>query len=236
MVSRRKKAVALVSGGLDSAVALKHAADTGIVALGLFFDYGQRALSRERTAARAMCRKLGVNFQVVGLRWLRKIAPPGIIKESAPLPTVYSGDLARPNRARQSARAVWVPNRNACMVSIGASFAEALGCNNVVAGFNREEGATFPDNSRAFARAMNETLRIATSGKVALDCPLIDMNKAQIVKYGIEIEAALSKIWSCYRGGTRFCWKCESCARLERALRRSKHLDWFKDINKHAGK
>ncbi len=234
MSPSREKSVVLVSGGLDSAVTLKHAVDAGTAALGLFFDYGQRALPQERAAARAICKAAGVDFRTVPLSWLGKISPPCVIDGNAPLPTVYSGDLSQSSRMRQSARAVWVPNRNACMVSIGASFAEALGCNAVVAGFNREEGASFPDNSREFVRAMNETLQISTSGRIALECPLIDMDKTRIVKYGIEIEARLNRIWSCYRGGAKFCWRCESCARLERALRRNKRLDWFKDVNKNA--
>ena len=81
---------------------------------------------------------------------------------------------------------------------------------------------------------MNKTLQISTGGKVALECPLIDMDKTRIVKYGIEIEARLDRVWSCYRGGAKFCWRCESCARLERALRRNKRLGWFKGVNKNA--
>ncbi|RKY25570.1 MAG: 7-cyano-7-deazaguanine synthase QueC [Planctomycetota bacterium] len=234
MPPSREKSVVLVSGGLDSAVTLKHTVDAGAAVLGLFFDYGQRALRKERTAARTMCKDLGADFRVVGLHWLREIAPAAVVKKGAPLPTVYSGDLSQSSCMRQSARAVWVPNRNACMVSIGASFAEALGCNAVVAGFNREEGASFPDNGREFVLAMNKTLQISTGGKVALECPLIDMDKTRIVKYGIEIEARLDRVWSCYRGGAKFCWRCESCARLERALRRNKRLGWFKGVNKNA--
>lgn len=199
-----------------------------------FFDYGQRSLARERAAAADMCGALGVELKIIRLPWLREITASSLVKKSVPLPILAPDRLdARP---RRTARAVWVPNRNACLVSIAASFAEALRCDSVVAGFNREEGESFPDNSKAFSDAMDQTLLIATDGKVRLLCPLIDMDKAQIVKYGIETGAPLDMIWSCYEGRRAFCWRCESCARLERALRRNGRLDWFRGVNRHAGK
>jgi 7-cyano-7-deazaguanine synthase len=235
MAARRKRYAALVSGGLDSAVALKLAAGRGEVAKGLFFDYGQRAVLREREAARAIAAAIGTRLEVIDIRWLGKISPAAIVEGKAPLPVMKIGDLGNGNLTRRSARAVWVPNRNAVMVSIAAAYAEALGCGEVVAGFNREEGATFPDNSQPFVRAMNAVLRISTSNKVRLYCPLIDIDKARILKTGMKINAPLHAIWSCYEGGKTFCWKCESCARLGRALAMNKKLDWFRRINPHAG-
>jgi len=232
----KKRYIALVSGGLDSAVALKLAADAGVAALALFFDYGQRALARELAAARALAAGIGTKLKVVDMRWLGKITSAALVNKSAPLPKMSQTGLRDANLARRTARAVWVPNRNACMISIAASYAEALGCDGIVAGFNREEGATFPDNSKAFVRAMNAALKISTGGKVSLYCPLIDMDKAQILREGVRADAPLGAIWSCYDGGRRFCWKCESCARLERALRRNRLLEWFKRINPNAGK
>jgi 7-cyano-7-deazaguanine synthase len=234
-MAKRRRCIALVSGGLDSAVALKLAAEAGAVALALFFDYGQRALARELAAARAIAAGLQVRFKVVDMRWLGEITTAAIVDKSAPIPAVNTADLQDKKLAKKTARAVWVPNRNACMISAAASYAETLECDGIVAGFNREEGATFPDNSKAFVRAMNAVLKVSTGGVVSLYCPLIDMNKAQIVRKGMKINAPLGAIWSCYDGGRRFCWKCESCARLERALRQNTSLDWFKRINPHAG-
>ena len=146
-MARKKRFIALLSGGLDSAVALKLAGDSGAVALALFFDYGQKALSRELAAARKMAAGLRIPLEVVDMRWLGGITDAAIVKKSRPLPRVKVGNLRSASFTRKTARAVWVPNRNACMISIAASYAEALRCDAVVAGFNREEGATFPDNS-----------------------------------------------------------------------------------------
>jgi 7-cyano-7-deazaguanine synthase len=232
----KRRFVVLLSGGLDSAVALKVAARRGRVAAALFFDYGQRALARERAAARAIAARLGTKFEIINIRWLGKITGAAIVDPSIPLPRLKAADLRDRALALKTARAVWVPNRNACMISIGASYAEALRCDAVVTGFNREEGATFPDNGKAFVRAMDRVLAIATSGKVKLFCPLINMDKAAIVRKGLSIRAPLDAIWSCYDGKRRFCWKCESCARLERALAYNNSLEWFKRINRNAGK
>lgn len=232
----REKHISLVSGGLDSAVALKDAADKGGVAVALFFDYGQRALEREKRAAQAMAARLAGRFEIVDMRWLGGITGAAIVDKRAKLPALDAGALCDKAATMKSARAVWVPNRNACMVSIGAAWAEALGCEAVVAGFNREEGETFPDNSAAFVSAMNALLKISTGGKVRLHCPLIRMDKARIVRHGVAIGAPLGEIWSCYDGGRKFCWRCESCARLRRALESNGRLDWFMRVNRHAGK
>lgn len=234
MPAKQKKYAALLSGGLDSAVALKLAAASGAVAACLFFDYGQKALASERRAARTMAAALRAKFEIIDIRWLGKITTTALVDKSRPLPHVKRSCLADRRAAARTARAVWVPNRNAVMLSLAAAYAEAARLDALVAGFNREEGATFPDNSKPFARAMDKVIRLATSGKVRLYCPLIDMDKTRIVRTGIKIGAPLHAVWSCYAGGRRFCWKCESCARLERALDRNGKLDWFKRINPHA--
>ena len=88
----------------------------------------------------------------------------------------------------------------------------------VIAGFNAEEAVTFPDNSPAFISAANKALSYSTLSRVQVLSPTSDLNKTEIVRLGMEIDAPLDLVWSCYEGGEVMCGVCESCMRLRRAL------------------
>jgi 7-cyano-7-deazaguanine synthase len=146
----------------------------------------------------------------------------------APFPEVAAGQLDEENvTSGETARAVWVPNRNGVFVNVAGAFAEALGVDLVVAGFNGEEAATFPDNSAEFVSAANELFQLSTRSGVRLQSYTQSMGKADIVRRGRQIGAPISSVWSCYRGGSEHCWRCESCARLERGLREADAWEWF---------
>jgi 7-cyano-7-deazaguanine synthase len=216
--------VVLLSGGLDSAVNLKRALDETGVILALTFDYRQRAAAREAAAAAFMCRQLDVAHRLIDLGWLREVCPPALVDPHAPVPEVGPDQLDdRP----VTAEAVWVPNRNGLFVNIAAAFAEGLEADTVVAGFNAEEAATFPDNSADFVAAANAALQRSTRTGVRLLSYTQDLGKADIVRLGRQIDAPLPAIWSCYLGGRDHCGRCESCARLERALRQAGAWEWF---------
>lgn len=221
-------AVVLLSGGLDSAVNLKCALDDDGVSLALTFDYGQRAAAREAAAASLMCHQLDVAHRLIPLPWFREVCSTALVDEQAPLPEVTVQSLDEPSvTGGDTARAVWVPNRNGVFASIGAAFAESLGATAVVAGFNAEEAATFADNSADFVAAVNASLRFSTRGKVRLMSYTQHLSKAEIVGLGREIDAPIPSIWSCYVGREDHCGRCESCARLERALRAAGAWEWF---------
>ncbi|MFQ5808213.1 MAG: 7-cyano-7-deazaguanine synthase QueC [Armatimonadota bacterium] len=222
--------VALLSGGLDSAVALAMAArdEAGDVRLALTFDYGQRAAKQEVAAARSICAGLGVAHEVVPLPWLGRLAPPALVDSAAALPTITEEDLGDSDAdLEQTAAAVWVSNRNGVFVNIAAAYAEHLGAGEVVCGFNAEEAQTFPDNSPEFVEATTAALRLSTRSHVRLRSPTGDLNKQQIVELGRRIGAPIHLIWSCYDGGVEHCYRCESCARLKRALRAAGSWEWF---------
>jgi 7-cyano-7-deazaguanine synthase len=222
----RQRSIVLLSAGLDSAVNLRIAHDRTEVALALTFDYGQLAAAREIAAARAMCLGLGICHRVVRLPWLERISQAAITGdgESLPQPALADLDTAA---ARDTARAVWVPNRNGVFVNIAASFAEALDCDLIVAGFNAEEAATFPDNSPEYVRAANRALTLSTLRHPRVVSYTQKLDKAAIVRLGRKIHAPICRVWSCYRGSREQCWRCESCLRLERALRETGNWEWF---------
>ena len=226
------RAVVLLSGGLDSAVALKWAIDHHQVALALTFDYGQRSALREMKAAQAMARRYGIEHQLLALDWLAEATHTALVDTAQELP--HPGDLEDPRGGMRNAAAVWVPNRNGLFVNIAASLAEARGLDLIVAGFNAEEAATFPDNSPQFVEAVNHALEWSTLRHPRLTSPTQELTKAGIVRLGREIDAPLDLVWACYEGGESYCWQCESCRRLQRALRDTGNLEWFCGANPRA--
>jgi len=221
-------AVVLLSGGLDSAVNLKRALDETGVAVALTFDYGQRAAAREAAAAALMCRQLDVSHRLIGLPWLADICGTALVNERAAIPRLKPDQLEENHvTSGQTAEAVWVPNRNGVFVNIAAAFAEGLRAEMIVAGFNAEEAATFPDTSPEFVSAVNAALALSTQRKTRVVSYTQDLTKTDIVRLGREIDAPIAGIWSCYCGEPQECWRCESCARLERALREAGAWEWF---------
>ena len=221
-------AVVLLSAGLDSTVNLKQALDDGGIALALTFDYGQRAAAREARSAAFMCQQLGVTHRLILLPWLREISSTSLVSPQASLPEVTPEQLDQPRvTSGETARAVWIPNRNGVFVNIAAAYAESLGAPVVVAGFNAEEAAAFPDNSANFVSAANVSLDLSTLAHIRLVSYTQELGKAEIVRLGRRIGAPIPAIWSCYCGESEHCWRCESCARLERALREAGAWEWF---------
>ncbi len=210
--------IVLLSGGLDSVVNLALALQHGAVPLALTFDYGQRARAREAEAAARVCAFYAVRHRVVSLPWMADIGGASILEDGALPPRVCSEDLDDPAKSAESARAVWVPNRNGVFLQIAAAYAEAEQAPWVVAGFNREEAQSFPDNSGAFLESVNEALGHSTRTGVRARSFTLDMDKRQIVQTGLKQGVPLESVWSCYLGGERMCGQCESCRRFRRAV------------------
>ncbi|NOZ23820.1 MAG: 7-cyano-7-deazaguanine synthase QueC [Planctomycetes bacterium] len=222
------KAIALLSGGLDSTVNFKRAVDEGHVALALTFNYGQRSAQREIEAASAIASRFGVAHKAIALPWLAEITTTALVDSGKDLPTPSDDELD--TAGERTAIAVWVPNRNGVLINIAAAHAEAMGCDSVVVGFNSEEGATFPDNTPEFVGASNGALAYSTLSKVRVVCHTIEMNKAQVVRFGREIDAPINLVWPCYEAGPGLCWKCESCRRFRRALIQTGNLEWYETL------
>lgn len=216
------RCISLLSGGLDSVVATTVATREGAVELALTADYGQRSAAAEIAAAQGVCRGLGINHRVVELPWLAEITGTALVNTGSDLPELKPDELDDADRTAASAQAVWVPNRNGVLINIAAAFAESLGCDTVVCGFNAEEAQTFPDNTPEFARAATESLSFSTLSKVQVWSPTEDLTKVEIVALGRRIGAPLQLVWSCYQPGPDPCGTCESCLRFRRAMREAR--------------
>jgi len=209
------RSVILLSAGLDSSVAFKHAYDRCSELLALTFDYGQRAAAKEIKHATQICRKFDVPHEVIELPWIGQFG--GALTDASALPELAEHELDS-GAAADSARRVWVPARNLLFLSIAAGYAENSGYELITVGFDAEEAATFPDNSSEFVERFNRALEYGTLKPPTIDAPLIDLDKTGIVRLGVAIDAPLGLSWSCYESGDLPCGACESCLRRARAF------------------
>ncbi|MDD2717457.1 MAG: 7-cyano-7-deazaguanine synthase [Candidatus Wallbacteria bacterium] len=212
-----EKVLHLFSGGLDSLAAFYLLKAEHPIEL-LFISYGQKALRMERKHANAVAEKYLCKLHQVTLPWYRSIS------NLSPLTGAQAGipqdlDLEDKTALKKSAAAVWLPNRNGLFLNIAASIAEAAGIERVGAGFNSEEGETFPDNTIEFVEAANAFFKISTSSSVRMLTPVIKMKKDEIAGI-IRDHDGYDLFYSCYAGGSKMCGRCESCLRAIRAFRK----------------
>lgn len=221
MNNKHKKAIILLSGGLDSAVSTAAAISDGLILeLALTFDYGQKAFEKEYEASKKLAIHYGIKHECIKLDWLKKITNTALVSEKT-IPDVNISNLDDMNITQNSMKNVWIPNRNGLFINIAAAYADSFGYDYIVIGANKEEAATFSDNSQQFIKAMNEVLQTSTNHDIQVIAPLIELNKNEIVSKAIDLKVPLKYINSCYNGtkdNKLHCGHCESCNRLKRAL------------------
>lgn len=137
---------------------------------------------------------------------------------STQVPTAQAVQIEDLTVSQKTAQAVWVPNRNGIFLNIAAGFAEGLGAQTVIPGFNAEEAATFPDNSAAFLKALEDSFSLSTANHVRVHCYSVEMTKTDIVREGRQLNLPFRDLWPCYFAGENWCGECESCQRFQRAL------------------
>ncbi|MFH2203601.1 MAG: 7-cyano-7-deazaguanine synthase QueC [Elusimicrobiota bacterium] len=218
-----KRAVVLLSGGLDSATCLYWAKERGCRLEALAVDYGQRH-SRELRSARRVATAAGARFTTLRLRlpWLRGNM---LTDTRRPLPDV---PLSRIGRG--GIPATYVPGRNAVFTALGLSLADAVGAEMVVVGANSLDYSGYPDCRPAFYQAFQSVARTGTrrgaQGKrIRIATPLIHKDKAAIVRLALRLRVPLELTWSCYRGGRRPCGRCDSCKLRVKGFEKAGALD-----------
>lgn len=219
MDSGHKPALALLSGGLDSAISMAWMHSEGVdITSAITFDYGQRAQVQETAHARAICDYYKIPHETISLPWFSSFNSKGLLSKTDPLPQPSLKNLGQPKALLKSAAQVWVPNRNGVFLEVAASIAESRSIDRVIVGFNAEEAATFPDNSVNYLKAINKALALSTANQVKIESPTLEMNKLDIVGLGSSLSFPYHLLWSCYESNEIMCGNCESCMRLKRAL------------------
>ncbi len=213
------KSILILSGGLDSTVSGWIAKKETDPVLALTFDYGQRAAGREGEAAAKIAGHLKVPHRIIRFPWLAELTRTSLVDRGTELPHLQEKDLNDPAKGKESAAAVWVPNRNGLFLNVAACFAESLDATLLVTGFNAEEAATFHDNSAAFVETADRFFHYSTQKEVKVTSYTLNLTKVEIAKKARELGVPFQDLWFCYEGGDAPCRVCESCLRDFRAFR-----------------
>ncbi len=202
-----RKAVVLLSGGLDSATVLAMAREQGFACHALSFDYGQRHAA-ELAAARRIAESLGVAEHKVLPLSLDAIGGSALTDSA----------IAVPERGGEGIPVTYVPARNTVFLSIALGWAEVLGARDIFVGVNAVDYSGYPDCRPAFIEAFERLANLATRAGVEGDrfhihAPLIEMTKAQIVSAGTALGVDYGLTVSCYQADAegRACGRCDAC-------------------------
>ncbi len=202
-----KKAIILLSGGLDSATLLAIAKDQGFACYALSIDYGQRHRV-ELTAAT----KLAASFQVAEHRIVKMAI--GDWGGSALTDT----SLAMPCETSNDIPITYVPARNTIFLSTALAWAEVIGASDIFFGANRVDGPNYPDCRPeyfdAFAKMANLATRVGVEGAaIRIHTPLIDLTKADIIRQGLALGVDFALTISCYNPSPtgEICGTCVAC-------------------------
>lgn len=204
-----KKAICLLSGGLDSSVCLYVARAEGYEPVALSMEYGQRHHDHEMSAARSLASFLKIKQyrSIVEMPWKGS----ALLDEKKKIPQhrdVANLDTEIP--------ATYVPARNSIFLSLAISCAEAEGAEAIFIGVNALDYSGYPDCRpeylKEFSTAVNLGTKVGVEGrKIEVKAPLIDLTKKDIVLLGHKLGVPFEKTWSCYMGGESPCQNCDAC-------------------------
>jgi 7-cyano-7-deazaguanine synthase len=204
-----KKAVILLSGGLDSATNLGIASTEGFECYPLSFNYGQRH-SRELDQARKLAQYYKVADHAIVPLQLGSLLRSALTDDSVHLPE------GREPEAMQDIPDSYVPARNTIMLSISLAYAETIGAGHIFIGVNALDYSGYPDCRPEYIEAFQHLANLATKRAVQgepveIVTPLLHLTKAEIIIKGMALEVPYHLTSSCYNGGEKACGVCDSC-------------------------
>jgi len=201
-----KKAIVLLSGGIDSATTLYIARADGYACRCLIFDYGQRN-GKEVASAKKIAKRAGCDFEVVHFKlpW----GGSSLLEGKMRIPRGTKPITGRiPN--------TYVPARNTIFLSFALSCAEANTAGAIFIGAHIQDYSNYPDCRPAYFNAFRKTASLGTKagskgGKIKIITPILRKKKKDIIKAGLKLGVPYGLTWSCYKGGKRPCGRCDSC-------------------------
>jgi len=208
-----KKAIAVLSGGLDSTTAMHlamHNNDAEIIGAISFF-YGQKH-SIELERAKATCKELGIDHKIVDLFCLSDILDSALTSKDQEVPKGHYEE--------ENMKQTVVPNRNMIMTSIAAGYAMSKKADYVILGVHQGDHAIYPDCRPEFIEALDKVIQIADWHKVEILAPVLKCDKTDIVNAAISIGVNFLNTWTCYdpQDGEKPCGTCGSCTERSEAF------------------
>jgi 7-cyano-7-deazaguanine synthase len=219
-----KKAVVLLSGGLDSTVTLAVAISAEYKVIPLTINYGQRHI-RELRAAREVVKFYNLEKHVIIDLDLTVFKTSALTSLDINVPEGTRDDLSG-----KMIPVTYVPSRNIIFLGIAAGLCESESAERIFIGANSIDYSGYPDCRPEFFEAFQKTLEVGTKAGIEgrpplIEVPLLYLTKADIVGLGKRLEAPLHLTWSCYEGGVKACGRCDSCLLRLRGFREAGYED-----------
>ncbi|WP_084006484.1 7-cyano-7-deazaguanine synthase QueC [Guptibacillus hwajinpoensis] len=202
-----KKAVIVLSGGLDSTTCMGMAKEKGYELYPITFHYGQKH-NREVEQAKKVAEYYDApDHRIVNISFLNQIGGSALTDDSIDVPSDMDED---------EIPVTYVPARNMIFLSLASAYAEVIGAEAIYIGVSAVDYSGYPDCRPEFIQSMNETVNLATKAgatgsEMKIETPLIDMTKADTVKEGLRLNVPYELTTSCYNGEEEACGECDSC-------------------------
>jgi len=200
-----KKAVCIISGGMDSALSAKIACEEGYEIIALHFNYGQRTEQKELECFRKITADLhAAESYEIDLPFFEQIGASALTDHTIDVPT---GGL------EEGVPVTYVPFRNGIFLSIAASVAEKHGAEALFIGVVEEDSSGYPDCRESYIAQMERAINLGTRDetRIAIRMPLVHLKKSEIVAEALALNVPLASTWSCYRNEESACGLCDSC-------------------------
>ncbi|MFH0709017.1 MAG: 7-cyano-7-deazaguanine synthase QueC [Pseudomonadota bacterium] len=210
-----KKALCIMSGGMDSTLVAYIMRSRGYEIISLHFNYGQRTVSKELESYRAVCTDLGVSEKYeIDLDFFKTIGASALTDHSIDVP-VTGVEAGVP--------ITYVPFRNGIFLSIATAIAEKEGCSAIAIGVVEEDSSGYPDCRDTFIQSFQHTANLGTkeTTNITIEMPLVHLQKSQIVQEAIKLNVPLHLTWSCYQSEDKACGVCDSCRLRLRGFERA---------------
>jgi len=218
MIEENKRAVILLSGGLDSSTVLGMATRDRYTCTALSFRYGQRH-TVELERATSIARHFGAQHRIIDIN-IGSFGTSALTDENIDVPIEGSAADVIPS--------TYVPGRNTVFIAVGLSLAEAIDAGTIHLGINAVDYSGYPDCRPEYLTAFQTLADLATKAGLEghgakLVAPLMRMTKTDIVREALSVGVPIAETWSCYQGGNEPCGVCDSCRIRDEALVQAGH-------------
>ena len=214
-----KKAICILSGGMDSATTTYIAKNEGYEIVALHFNYGQRTEKKELEAFNQICNKLNITSKyTIDLDFFTKIGASALTDTNIQVPT---------NGIEEGVPVTYVPFRNGIFLSIAGAIAEKEQCKAMYIGVVQEDSSGYPDCTQDFIDSINKSINLGTKkeNQIKIKTPLIHLKKEDIVKKALDLKVDLSLTWSCYQNEDKACGVCDSCRLRLKGFKKANKID-----------
>ncbi|MDD2789329.1 MAG: 7-cyano-7-deazaguanine synthase QueC [Sulfurimonas sp.] len=202
---KKKKALCVMSGGMDSTLAAFMMREAGYELLAVHFNYDQRTQTKELACFEAICKELAIETKyVLDLSFFKQLGASALTDSTIDVPV---GGI------EEGVPVTYVPFRNGIFLSMAAAIAEKEGASVISIGVVEEDSSGYPDCRESYIASMQQSINLGTKDETQIEIamPLVHLKKSQIVQKALELHVPLELTWSCYKNEEKACGVCDSC-------------------------